>query len=87
MRLDIDEREKWSVEECRISSDCKIYLDGIEKKYCTIADEEAGYIVRFATDENGIILRDPDNSIEYKRVREEGKVSITSPFRVMKRPM
>ena len=78
MRISIDERESWTREQAEINRDCKVFLDGVEIKYCTVADEEQGYVERFKQNPQGGFVHNADY-IE----REElyGKVVIVSPYR------
>lgn len=82
MRMDIDERDKWTIEQCQMGLDCQVFVDGKEVKYCTVADEEAGYVIRFVQDADGRMVREGD---EIKRERITGKVEIKSPARRTKR--
>lgn len=54
-----------------------VYLDGVRATHCLFADEEAGYIVRAALDEQGRVIVQ-DN--EVARVTEHGQVRITPHF-------
>ena len=82
MRIDIDERDNWTPEQCAINLECQIFVDGKEVKYCTVADEEEGYVIKLKTDENGKLVRDGD---DVARERITGKVEIRSPARRTKR--
>lgn len=37
------------LDACRV----RIFLDGVEQKNCTEADDDEGYVIRYAIDENG----------------------------------
>ncbi len=54
----------------------RVFLNDIEQKFCTVADEEAGYVVRCATDANGKFVTDDAECILSEKVF--GKVRIVS---------
>ena len=74
MRIDIDERDNWTPEQCAINLECQIFVDGKEVKYCTVADEEKGYVIQLVLDGDNVV-----------RERITGKVEIRSPARRTKR--
>lgn len=78
MRISIDERDSWTPEQADINLDCKVLVNGEEVKYCTVADEEQGYVERFKEDADGKLVREGD---EIARERLYGKVEIRSPHR------
>ncbi|MDQ1924558.1 hypothetical protein [Massilia pseudoviolaceinigra] len=54
-----------------------VYLDGVRVHDCVIADEEAGYIIRHALDEQGRLIVQDD---EVMCIAEPGQVRITPHF-------
>ena len=73
MRLDA--RKDWEhPERGPLVRHAKVFLDGEEVQYCILADEEAGYVLRYKTDDKGMLMHDGD---EIATERLEGKVTIT----------
>lgn len=54
-----------------------VYLDGVEQKRCTIADEEEGYIERYIPQE-----QIPHGAIDWPQERVYGVVKIVDPLEV-----
>lgn len=52
------------------------YLDGVEVKECTMADEELGQVTRFVLDADGRVQVDPENQEEAWIETVAGKVDI-----------
>lgn len=40
-------------EDCPLNKRAKIYLDGVEQKFCTIADDQEGYVKFMVKDPDG----------------------------------
>lgn len=78
MRLSIDERESWTREQIEVEHNCKVFLDGVQIKYCTVADEEQGYVERFKLNPQGEFVHNADY---IEREKLYGKVVIASPYR------
>lgn len=65
MRLDINERESWNALQAELNNHAVVLLNGIEQKYVTCADEEQGYIERYALDKDGrLVIEGNDAKIE-----------------------
>lgn len=62
MRVSIDKDDR-SYDPSRNTNDIVVLLDGVKQTMCITADDEEGYIIRYATDANGKILI--DNSGEH----------------------
>lgn len=82
MRLDMAEREQWSIEQAQLALDCIVYVDGKEVKYCVVADEEKGYVEFYKQDANGKFIREGD---EIACERLDGYVEIKGEARRTKR--
>lgn len=72
MRLDIADMLDWTVEQAQLANNCKIYLNGEEVKYVTVADEEQGYIERYKELDGKFVREGDEIAIE----RLEGEVQI-----------
>lgn len=75
MRLSSDSDDR-SFDEWRVLNDTHIvlvWLDGIEQKKCITADDDEGFIIRIATDEDGNTVLKGDY-VQYERV--DGSVRI-----------
>jgi len=65
MRLDINERESWNALQAELNNHAIVLLNGVEQKYVTCADEEQGYIERYALDKDGrVVIEGNDAKIE-----------------------
>ena len=65
MRLDINEMETWNALQIELNKYAVVLLNGVEQKYVTCADEEQGYIERYAVDKDGrIVIEGLDAKIE-----------------------
>lgn len=65
MRLDINERDTWNALQAELNNYAVVLLNGVEQKYVTCADEEKGYIERYALDKYGrIVIEGEDAKIE-----------------------
>lgn len=53
-----------------------VLLDGAEVHYCSVADDELGFVVRCVLDENGRIQVDPNDSGRIWEERLTGEVEI-----------
>lgn len=62
------------------SGTCSVVLDGVAQNDCTLADEENGYVERYARDENGQFIDGPEPGVGYIE-RVYGRVTIV-PFRL-----
>ena len=69
MRLTTDDRN--DPDKVRLVTTCKIFLDDVEVKGCTVADEEAGYIERYID-----VDRLPPHADDWPIERVHGKVKI-----------
>lgn len=73
MRLNINERDTWTPLQTELNNHAVVLLNGVEQKYVVCADEEAGYIERYALDKNGqVVIEGSDAKIE----RLDGRVRI-----------
>ncbi|URA06770.1 prohead core and protease protein [Xanthomonas phage Langgrundblatt1] len=73
MRLNINERDTWNALQAELNNHAVVLLNGVEQKYVTCADEEQGYIERYALDKDGrVVIEGNDAKIE----RLEGRVRI-----------
>jgi hypothetical protein len=59
--------------------DYEIYLDGKEVGYAVIADEKAGYVVKYKREENGFVLKKAVFPAEFETEIVYGKVEIRRP--------
>lgn len=57
MRVSIDKDDR-SYDPLVNTNDITVLLDGVKQTTCITADDEEGYIIRYATDANGKILID-----------------------------
>ena len=73
MRLNINERDTWNAFQLELNNHAVVLLNGVEQKYVTCADEEQGYIERYALDSKGKPIVEGD---ELKIERLEGYVRI-----------
>ncbi len=72
MKFDVSSKEDWA-----LIGRIRIYLDGIEVHTCVMADEAAGVIERWETDEQGhVIAFRHRNGVRPRRIRERGIVRI-----------
>jgi hypothetical protein len=56
--------------------DYEIYLDGKEVGYAVIADEEAGYIVKYKREKDNFVLKKATSPAEFEIETIYGKVEI-----------
>lgn len=74
MRLDIDERDAYDAETQILLHHAEIFLDGERQPPgVLVADEEEGYIIRYARDGEGNLKRICD---EFETERVDGAVKI-----------
>jgi hypothetical protein len=76
MRLSVEDMTGPDPEKAGLCLRAIITLDGVKVDYCIVADDEAGYVERFVSDENGNVIAEGD---EMKTERLTGKVRIIDP--------
>lgn len=54
----------------------RVYLNGIEQAYCTMADSDEGIVIRLVPDSEGELQIDPDNPSEVLAETVAGKVEV-----------
>lgn len=75
MRLDIDERDAYDAETQILLRHAEIFLDGERQPPgVLVADEEEGYIIRYARDEEGNLKITRSGECETERI--DGVVKI-----------
>lgn len=54
MKLDINDIKNYPPEKVALCQRAEVYLDGVKQDRVTVADEEGGYIVRYAAERAGM---------------------------------
>lgn len=76
MRLSVEDMTGPDPDKAGLCVHAVIALNGTKVDYCIVADEEGGYVERFATDEDGNVVPEGDS---LKTERLYGKVRIIDP--------